>query len=49
MSEKILGTGKLSIKGQVTVPIDARKKFDLSAGNLIIFFEKNGELVIRKG
>jgi AbrB family looped-hinge helix DNA binding protein len=49
MTEKTLGTAKLSTKGQVTVPIDARRKFDLNVGDLIVFAEKDGKLLIRKG
>jgi len=49
MSEKMLGTSKISSKGQVTVPVDARKKFQIESGNRLVFFEKDGELVLRKG
>jgi AbrB family looped-hinge helix DNA binding protein len=49
MPNKTLGAAKLSTKGQVTIPADARKKFNLNIGDLLLFFEKDGELVIRKG
>jgi AbrB family looped-hinge helix DNA binding protein len=49
MTEKTLGTAKLSTKGQVTIPADARRKFDLNIGDLLVFVEKDGELLIRKG
>jgi AbrB family looped-hinge helix DNA binding protein len=49
MVGKMLGTAKLSTKGQVTIPSDARRKFNLNIGDLIVFIEIEGELVIRKG
>ena len=49
MVEKTLGAAKLSTKGQVTVPADARRKFDLEVGDIILFVEKDGELFLRKG
>jgi AbrB family looped-hinge helix DNA binding protein len=49
MTDKTLGSAKISTKGQVTVPIVAREKFDLMTGDLLLFVEKDGELVIRKG
>ena len=49
MKAKTLGAAKLSTKGQVTVPVDARRKFDLSVGDLILFVEEDGKLVLKKG
>ena len=49
MSEKMLGTTKISSKGQVTVPVDARKKFQIETGDRLVFIDKDGELVLRKG
>jgi AbrB family looped-hinge helix DNA binding protein len=46
---KTLGSAKVSTKGQVTVPADARRKFSISVGDLLLFIEEDGELVIRKG
>lgn len=46
---KTLGSAKVSTKGQVTVPADARRKFSINVGDLLLFIEKDGELVIRKG
>ena len=49
MKEKTLGAAKLSTKGQVTVPADARRKFNLNVGDLILFIEEDGKLVLKKG
>ena len=49
MKAKTLGAAKLSPKGQVTVPVDARRKFDLNVGDMILFIEEDGKLVLKKG
>jgi len=49
MKTKTLGAAKLSTKGQVTVPADARRKFDLNVGDLILFIEEDGKLLLKKG
>lgn len=46
---KTLGSAKVSTKGQVTIVADARRKFSINVGDLLLFIEKDGELVIRKG
>jgi AbrB family looped-hinge helix DNA binding protein len=45
---KTLGATKISTKGQVTIPADARRAFDLKTGDLLLFVEKDGELVLKK-
>jgi len=49
LTAKTLGACKLSTKGQVTVPSEARKRFKLNVGDLIVFIEEDGKLVLRKG
>jgi len=49
MKEKTLGACKLSTKGQVTIPADARRKFNLNVGDLILFIEEDGKLVLKRG
>jgi len=49
MKEKTLGACKLSTKGQVTVPADVRRKFNLNVGDLILFMEEDGKLVLKRG
>lgn len=49
LTSKTLGACKLSTKGQVTIPSDARKRFKLNVGDLIVFMEEDGQLVLRKG
>ena len=49
MNQKILGVNKLSTKGQVTIPVEARRKFKLEIGDLILFIEEDGKLILKKG
>ncbi|MGD6851108.1 MAG: AbrB/MazE/SpoVT family DNA-binding domain-containing protein [Candidatus Bathyarchaeia archaeon] len=49
MVEKMLGACKMSTKGQVTVPVEARKRFKLAVGDLLLFKEDEGKLVLVKG
>ena len=49
MNQKILGANKLSTKGQVTIPVEARRKFKLEIGDLILFIEEDGKLILKKG
>ena len=47
--EKILGTSKLTRKGQITVPKDVREKLGVGPKDIIVFVEVNGKIMIRKG
>lgn len=37
---------KLSSKGQITVPIEIRKKLNLKEGDKVLFFEEAGKIVV---
>ena len=42
-----MNLAKVSANGQVTVPVEIRRKLNLKEGDKIIFFERNdGEVVI---
>ncbi|MEM2561498.1 MAG: AbrB/MazE/SpoVT family DNA-binding domain-containing protein [Candidatus Bathyarchaeia archaeon] len=47
--QKTLGAAKISTKGQVTIPAEARRRFNLNAGNLVLFIEEDGKLILKKG
>ncbi|MGE5533380.1 MAG: AbrB/MazE/SpoVT family DNA-binding domain-containing protein [Bacillota bacterium] len=49
MVKKTLGACKVSTKGQVTIPSEARKLFQLTTGDLLLFTEEDGKLVLVKG
>jgi AbrB family looped-hinge helix DNA binding protein len=40
--------GVVTRKGQVTIPIELRRKFHLEEKSRVQIFEKNGEIVIKK-
>ena len=35
-------------KGQVTIPVELRRKFHIEENSRVEFIEKNGEIVLRK-
>jgi len=37
---------RLSSKGQITIPIEIRKKLNLKVGDKVMFLEENGKIVI---
>lgn len=49
MNGKTLGATKLSTKGQVTIPADARRRFNLNVGDVILFIVEDDKLFLRKG
>lgn len=48
MTIEILGTSKLSAKFQITVSKEVRERFNLDANDLVVFWDDNGKLVLRK-
>lgn len=43
-----MATASMTSKGQITIPVELRKKFGLKAGVQVRFFEgENGELILR--
>lgn len=46
--EKILGISKLTTKGQITIPKVVREKINLKTGDIVVFIERNGEIIIRR-
>jgi len=46
---KILGTSKITSKFQVTLPKPVREKLNVKPGELMVFVEENGKIVITKG
>ena len=37
----------ITSKGQVTIPVEVRKRFGLKEGERIVFTERNGELLVK--
>ncbi|MDR1588912.1 MAG: AbrB/MazE/SpoVT family DNA-binding domain-containing protein [Oscillospiraceae bacterium] len=41
-----MDVARISVKGQITVPFEIRKKLKLKEGDKIVFMEKGGEVVL---
>jgi len=42
-----MNLAKISSNGQITVPIEIRRRLSLKEGDKIMFLEKNGEVVLK--
>ena len=42
-----MNLAKVSANGQVTVPVEIRRKLHLKEGDKVLFIEQNGEIIIR--
>ena len=42
-----MNLARVSSNGQITVPIEIRRKLSLKEGDKIMFLEKNGEVVLK--
>ena len=45
---KQLGVAKILSKGQVTIPVEARRAMKLDLGDYVVFEEENGKLILSK-
>lgn len=45
---KQLGVAKILPKGQVTIPVEARRAMKLDIGDYVVFEEEDGKLVLSK-
>jgi AbrB family looped-hinge helix DNA binding protein len=42
----MLDVARVSVKGQVTIPIEIRRKLRLKEGDKVVFAEKSGDIVL---
>ena len=42
-----MNLARVSSNGQITVPVEIRRKLAIKEGDKIMFFEKNGEIVLK--
>jgi len=42
----MLDVARISAKGQVTIPVEIRKRLSLKEGDKVVFMEKSGEIVL---
>jgi AbrB family looped-hinge helix DNA binding protein len=47
MNWNILGSSKISVRYQVTLPEDVRKRLDVKEGEQLLFSEEDGKIVLR--
>jgi len=45
----LMGQSKMTQRGQITVPMEVRKKFGLKAGDILCFLEVDGSVVLKLG
>ncbi len=45
----LVGSSKVTSRGQITVPQELREKLGIEQGDTIYFIEENGNLIIKKG
>jgi len=44
-----MGQSKITGRGQITVPMEVRKKFGLKRGDILCFLEVDGSIVLKLG
>ncbi|MCP8320521.1 MAG: AbrB/MazE/SpoVT family DNA-binding domain-containing protein [archaeon] len=49
MAHIILGVAKISAKNRLTIPKEVLTKYGFKKGDLILFVEEEGKLVVKKG
>ena len=37
---------KITIRGQITIPVEIRKKLEVRDGDKVVFLEENGRIII---
>jgi len=42
----MLDVARVSVKGQVTIPVEIRRKLSLKDGDKVVFMEKSGEIIL---
>ena len=43
------GQSRITARGQVTVPMEVRRKFGLKTGDILCFLEVDGSIVLKLG
>ncbi len=43
------GQSRMTSRGQITVPVEVRKKFGLKTGDILCFLEVDGAIVLKLG
>jgi len=48
-SSILVGSSKVSTKGQITIPEEIRTEHQINPGDTIYFIEEDGKILIKKG
>ena len=48
MTEHIIAIQKIFAKHQITIPKEVRESFRFKEGDMLLFIEKDGDLILRK-
>lgn len=43
------GQSRITVRGQVTIPVEVRNKFGLKPGDVLCFLEVDGSIVLKLG
>lgn len=43
------GQSRITVRGQITVPVEVRRKFKLKPGDILCFLEVDGSIVLKLG
>jgi len=43
----MLDVARISVKGQVTIPVDVRRKLGLKDGDKVVFMEREGSIILQ--
>jgi antitoxin PrlF len=45
MEENVMEISRITSKGQITIPVDIRKKLNLKTGDKVVFIEEGGKII----
>ena len=49
MNKVVVGSSRVTSRGQITIPIDIREKYGIKPRDTIYFVEGDGKLTLKKG
>lgn len=49
MNGVLVGSSKVTSRGQITIPQEIRDKHEINPGDMVYFIEEDGKLIIQKG
>jgi antitoxin PrlF len=46
LQERFVELAKITLRGQITIPVEIRKKLGVKDGDKVIFLEENGRIIM---